>query len=262
MTCSHPEAARQPGSALGPRPAGLAGASAAWGTRTAAVGVCAAALGALGALSGAPALAQPVAAVPAATVRCASPNYQYEFCPVPTGNRVMLQRQRSRSACRPGETWGFNPHGVWVTQGCAADFLVGGTPAAPGPGTQPAPVPERGITPVRPVITPGVGPWPPGQARPLPPVGPLPGGPPTRWSSNTYIAVEPGEPGQMRLVVAEDGTVQGKVGERSFTGRITDTWLQTDRGLYRLQPSGTGFLATDERDPQRRIQFDMDVQRN
>ena len=192
------------------------------------------------ALAGLPA-SGPVAArpQPGTLVPCASADQQYQYCPVRTGMQVTLERQRSRWPCRQGKTWGYDPNGIWVTQGCAADFRVGGPATGAGP--------DQGIGPVRPG---------------LPPPRPMPGATRTRWAGSTYVGFDPGAPGEMRLTVDGEGRVQGSLGGHRFTGQITDTWLQTDRTRFRLQVSGTGFLATDERNPRHRIQFDLDAGRN
>ncbi|MCR8526485.1 DUF3011 domain-containing protein, partial [Escherichia coli] len=59
------------------------------------------------------------------TVRCESNNYRYQYCRVDTDNRVSLRRQRSSSACRQGDSWGYDRRGVWVDRGCGAEFRVG-----------------------------------------------------------------------------------------------------------------------------------------
>ena len=56
---------------------------------------------------------------------CDSRNFQYEFCHVPA--RVYsaeLTRQKSQTACIIGRTWGWREDGVWVNNGCQAEFRV------------------------------------------------------------------------------------------------------------------------------------------
>jgi len=59
-------------------------------------------------------------------VACASQNFEYRFCAVDLGGagRVTVARQVSNSACVEGRNWGANRAGVWVDQGCAAEFTV------------------------------------------------------------------------------------------------------------------------------------------
>jgi len=59
-------------------------------------------------------------------VACASQNFEYRFCAVDLGGagRVTVARQVSDSTCVEGRNWGANRAGVWVNQGCAAEFTV------------------------------------------------------------------------------------------------------------------------------------------
>jgi hypothetical protein len=59
-------------------------------------------------------------------VVCESKDYQYRFCAVDLGGagRVSVARQISHSPCVEGRNWGSNRAGVWVSEGCAAEFEV------------------------------------------------------------------------------------------------------------------------------------------
>jgi hypothetical protein len=59
-------------------------------------------------------------------VGCESRDFQYHFCAVDLGGagRVSIARQVSDSACIEGRTWGSNRAGIWVNNGCAAEFSV------------------------------------------------------------------------------------------------------------------------------------------
>jgi len=58
-------------------------------------------------------------------IRCASRNYQYQFCATGEGvTRAYLVSQSSQSPCIEGRSWGWDRRGVWVTQGCDATFRV------------------------------------------------------------------------------------------------------------------------------------------
>ncbi len=60
-----------------------------------------------------------------ASVRCESNDGRVNRCPLPYGNgRVVIERQISRSACVEGRTWGQERDGIWVAQGCRADFRM------------------------------------------------------------------------------------------------------------------------------------------
>lgn len=54
---------------------------------------------------------------------CESHNYQRNYCPAFLGGRdVFLLRQVSNSSCQ--NNWGFDRSGVWVNNGCRAEFVV------------------------------------------------------------------------------------------------------------------------------------------
>jgi len=59
-----------------------------------------------------------------ALVVCRSRNGTYVRCPANTRRGVLLQRQLTNRPCRQNQTWGFDNQGIWVTQGCEAEFLV------------------------------------------------------------------------------------------------------------------------------------------
>jgi hypothetical protein len=75
---------------------------------------------------------------PGANVSCDSRDYRYEFCYVaPRVLRADLVRQKSQTPCVLGRNWGWRGDGVWVNEGCAADFVVRtdyGPVPTPGPG--------------------------------------------------------------------------------------------------------------------------------
>lgn len=61
----------------------------------------------------------------ASTVVCESQNGQTQHCYADTRNGVTLAVQYSRSSCRQGQTWGYDSRGVWVSNGCRAQFDLG-----------------------------------------------------------------------------------------------------------------------------------------
>src|SRR5690606_3254889 len=56
-------------------------------------------------------------------VRCESNDDRTRQCAT-NGGRVVLERQHSRSACIEGRSWGYARNGIWVSNGCRADFRV------------------------------------------------------------------------------------------------------------------------------------------
>lgn len=77
-----------------------------------------------------------------------------ELCRIDTRGGARLIRQLSRAQCIQGETWDIEREGIWVINGCAGEFQVGGG----GGGYAPAPIPSPrpNIPPPRPL--PGAGP--------------------------------------------------------------------------------------------------------
>ncbi len=70
--------------------------------------------------------------------RCESNDSRPRFCAVNGRGQVMLTRQLSRAACIEGRSWGRDRGGVWVSNGCRAEFSVvrgGGWGGAPGYGS-------------------------------------------------------------------------------------------------------------------------------
>jgi hypothetical protein len=55
---------------------------------------------------------------------CSSEDQRHRFCPVRVPSGVRLQRQLSQAGCWLGSTWGFEPDGIWVTQGCRGEFAI------------------------------------------------------------------------------------------------------------------------------------------
>ena len=59
------------------------------------------------------------------TLRCESGDGREHHCVADTVGGVRLLRQLSRSACAQGRTWGVDRSGIWVSQGCRAEFALG-----------------------------------------------------------------------------------------------------------------------------------------
>jgi len=55
---------------------------------------------------------------------CKSIGYSQNYCGADTRAGVVLTRQISHSACIEGRTWGYDRRGVWVAQGCEAEFMI------------------------------------------------------------------------------------------------------------------------------------------
>ncbi|MFO7639771.1 MAG: DUF3011 domain-containing protein [Candidatus Competibacteraceae bacterium] len=60
---------------------------------------------------------------PHSLVRCESDG-RYRHCRADTRHGVRLYRQLSRASCRYNDTWGHDRRGVWVDNGCRAEFAL------------------------------------------------------------------------------------------------------------------------------------------
>lgn len=58
-------------------------------------------------------------------VRCESVDGRTRECPADTQGGVRLVRQMSRTTCSEGQNWGYGRRGIWVSQGCRAEFATG-----------------------------------------------------------------------------------------------------------------------------------------
>ena len=54
--------------------------------------------------------------------RCESSDGRTRECAANTRAGVQLVRQLSRAACIQGRTWGYGRNGIWVSDGCRAEF--------------------------------------------------------------------------------------------------------------------------------------------
>jgi hypothetical protein len=59
------------------------------------------------------------------TIACESRDGGYHRCDVATEGNVELVRRLSWVSCEQGRTWGYDPRGIWVDQGCRAEFRYG-----------------------------------------------------------------------------------------------------------------------------------------
>jgi hypothetical protein len=58
------------------------------------------------------------------TVVCESKDGRRHRCAADTLGQITLGRQLSNSRCIQGRSWGFDSKGIWVDNGCRAEFLI------------------------------------------------------------------------------------------------------------------------------------------
>jgi hypothetical protein len=56
---------------------------------------------------------------------CESIDRSQHYCPADTSGGVSLSVQYSKASCRQGSSWGYDNHGIWVSNGCRAQFDLG-----------------------------------------------------------------------------------------------------------------------------------------
>lgn len=76
---------------------------------------------------------------------CSSANYRYSYCGVDTRRGVQLTSRLSKARCQYGKSWGYDGGGVWVDNGCSAEFAVAGSGRKPSPGDAAAAIIVGGI---------------------------------------------------------------------------------------------------------------------
>ena len=58
------------------------------------------------------------------TLTCASSANERQHCAANTASGILLARSVGSGACLLGKTWGYDDSGVWVQDGCGAEFIV------------------------------------------------------------------------------------------------------------------------------------------
>jgi len=74
---------------------------------------------------------EPAGATPQ-PLTCESQPGGKEYCSADTSGGVALATQTSSESCLLGKTWGYDDKGVWVADGCSAQFVVGQAEGASG----------------------------------------------------------------------------------------------------------------------------------
>src|SRR5262245_15107409 len=60
-------------------------------------------------------------------ITCTSTPGTREHCAADTSSGVVIARSFGDAACLLGKTWGYDDTGIWVSEGCSAEFVVGQT---------------------------------------------------------------------------------------------------------------------------------------
>jgi hypothetical protein len=77
-----------------------------------------------------------------------STNSQRQHCAADTSRGVVLAHSTGAAACLLGKTWGYDDTGIWVSDGCAGEFVLGRTEQGQGvSAANPSPPGNRQPTP-------------------------------------------------------------------------------------------------------------------
>ncbi|MFZ4689258.1 MAG: DUF3011 domain-containing protein [Polymorphobacter sp.] len=71
------------------------------------------------------------------TIRCESQDYRVQRCGADTRGGVRINRVIGNARCTEGQSWGWDRNGVWVSNGCRAEFIVGAGGSGGGGGGYP-----------------------------------------------------------------------------------------------------------------------------
>jgi hypothetical protein len=79
------------------------------------------------------------------TIRCESTSTTRIQCDADTSSGVVLASSFGGAACLLGRTWGYDDTGIWVSDGCAGEFVVGQTTGVQRTAKTPEYVPNAGF---------------------------------------------------------------------------------------------------------------------
>ena len=219
-------------------------------------------------------------------ITCESRNQRYNHCRVDTDNRVKLKQQLSDAPCIEGKTWGYDKKGVWVDQGCRAEFKVGkdndsnigGLGAAAtgvgalailgalmggsGSADNTANYPPGGTS----NYPPGTSGY-PSNAPYYPPNGPgysanAPRYPYNRqgiavpnWAIGTFRGNNPQYNTDIELTISPNGQVSGYAGNESVQGYFRNNQIQIGSLTLQVQPENQGFRTFQAGNPRNQVRY-------
>jgi hypothetical protein len=178
----------------------------------------------------------PSASFAAQTIQCSSEGGRYRYCRVDTDNDVRLERRLSGARCNQGESWGYDRRGVWVDRGCRAEFRVGrggSDKAAIGAAI-------AGVAVIAALAAHNSA----QQSQDVP-----------SWAVGEFTGYDDFARTDVRMSIYPGGNVSGYAGRDPFEGRFQGSRLETSRYTFRIERSGNGFLAIDERDAGHRVHY-------
>ena len=220
-------------------------------------------------------------------ITCESRNNRYNHCRVDTDNRVKLKKQLSNAPCVEGRTWGYDKKGVWVDQGCRAEFKVGkdnnDNSGMGGLGAAAAGVGALAIlgalmgggssTDNTAAYPPNNSGYPPGNsgypsnAPYYPPSGPgyssntpnypynQPGSVVPNWAIGTFRGNNSQYNTDIELTISPNGQVSGYAGNEPVRGYFRNNQIQVGNLTLQVQPENQGFRTTQAGNPRSQVRY-------
>lgn len=195
------------------------------------------------------------------TVTCKSNDFRYQYCRVPTGNRVSLDRQRSTTRCRLGDTWGYDRNGIWVDRGCAADFRVAGRDWENDRDRYDDRYRDKDRDRDKhhddknKALAVGAGIVGIGLLAAIAANGQNSRTDVSSWSVGTFKGYDDYERTNVEVTILPGGSVSGFAGSSQFSGSVDGNRLQAGKHRFNISPSGNGFMAIDEENSGHRVMF-------
>ena len=176
------------------------------------------------------------------TIRCESSGNRQNFCRVNTDGRVTLSRELSRRRCVAWRTWGFERGGVWVRDGCRADFRVGVPRSSGGVGASTAAVVGAGVgAAVMAAILSNRDSG--GGNAPAPAPPPPAASAPPAWAVGSFRGFDPRDNIELDITVTPQGDVAGSADGKTIAGRITDGGIRIGTAEFAITEEAWGFTA-------------------
>ncbi|MFO1430252.1 MAG: DUF3011 domain-containing protein [Candidatus Competibacteraceae bacterium] len=214
-------------------------------------------------------------------ITCESRNNRYNHCRIDTDNRVKLKRQISDAPCIEGRTWGYDKKGVWVDQGCRAEFKVGkgDDNSGGGIGGLGAATAGAGALAILGALM-GSGSsadntanYPPDNSG-YPSTGAYypPGGPGyssnnpnypynqqgsvvPNWAIGTFRGNNPLYNTDIELTINPNGQVSGYAGNQPVQGYFRNNQIQVGNLTLLVQPENQGFRTTQAGNPRSQVRY-------
>jgi hypothetical protein len=156
---------------------------------------------------------------------------RYKHCAVRHDGRVDLVREFSNRRCRQWDTWGFDRAGIWVDDGCRAEFRVGREGGIGAGGA--AIIGGIAGAAILGAILANRGSGQRDEAAPAP-----------DWARGRFEGFSPALNADFSIRVRSDGTVSGTSNGSAMTGQVTrNNGLQLGDVRFNISRESWGFTA-------------------